>query len=393
MAIQLPVEPSSFLLLGACMFVAGFTSGSITFGVCKSTSMQVLWSTIDHQAKCKLSHPLYPPLLLSAVLLHHSHHVPPLVDDFNHCLWSRGGCIQRHSRSALLSGVWWNPPARSYFILVACCVATTALTSPVHVACPLCVQHLFVFVPLAIFTRRKGSLVLFFSMFPANTCGMFIGVALLLVLPPKPVKLVLAIAVLITALWRWGVNFTIYIKQRRKRRNQTEAVNDASGAAGVSSGGGGVKASGGAEEQRGVEMSLAPSHTAASTSSTDSDHSDNDCQHTNATAMTAVPCEAPTAETGSSVPPKAAAAAGAAGSGAAAPTCKERVVAEFLRNRPSCVVGVGGAIAGFIAGILGGLIAAGGPPLMIFVTVAQLDKALSTWRAHTHTMCVAVGKL
>ena len=135
-------------------------------------------------------------------------------------------------------------------------------------------------------------------------------------------------------------------------------------------------------------MSLAPSHTAASTSSTDSDHSDNGCQHTNATTMTAVPCEAPAVETGSSVPPKAGAAAGTGG--AAAPTCKERVVAEFLRNRPSCVVGVGGAIAGFIAGILGGLIAAGGPPLMIFVTVAQLDKALSTWRTHTHT---AVGKL
>lgn len=144
MAIQLPVEPSSFLLLGACMFVAGFTSGSITFGVCKSTSMQALWSTaLTIKQMQTLSHPLYPPCFcrlycsITAIMFHLLWTISTIVFGLEGAAFKDtvgllsfqvcGGTRPPAVTSFWLLAVWQQPHSPALYMLPAHFVSSTCL--------------------------------------------------------------------------------------------------------------------------------------------------------------------------------------------------------------------------------------------------------------------------
>ena len=183
-------------------------------------------------------------------------------------------------------------------------------------------------------------------MFPTTLVGMVVGVSLLLVLPSEPVQLVLAIVVFVAALWRWGGTIQESLQQRR-RHGQLQPVVAAAQPAEDSAG----------DEAAGIELVEGSGST-----------------------VVAVPGPAALPAEVLATPPSGQASAPVVATPAVlavSSTLQQRCLARLMHSKPTARVGIGGAIAGLVGGVLLGLVGTGGPPIMMFVTIAKLDKSLS----------------
>lgn len=223
--------------------------------------------------------------------------------------------------------------------------------------CVLCdLQYVVIFVPLAWLKRHHVSPILFCAMFPTMLVGMVVGVSLLLVLPSEPVQLVLAIVVFVAALWRWGGTIQESLQQRR-RHGQLQPVVAAAQPAEDSA----------EDEAAGIELVEGSGSTVIVVPATRSPPAA-------AAGVAVLPAEV------LATPPSAQASAPVLATlavPASSATLQQRCLARLMHSKPTARVGIGGAIAGLVSGTLLGLVGTGGPPIMMFVTIAKLDKSLS----------------
>lgn len=222
--------------------------------------------------------------------------------------------------------------------------------------CVLCdLQYVVIFVPLAWLKRHHVSPILFCAMFPTMLVGMVVGVSLLMVLPSEPVQLVLAIVVFVAALWRWGGTIQESLQQRR-RHGQLQSVVAAAQPAGDSA----------EDEAAGIELVEGSGSTVIIVPARSPPPA--------AAGVAVLPAEV------LATPPSAQASAPVLAMPpvpAVSSTLQQRCLVRLMHSKPTARVGIGGAIAGLVSGTLMGLVGTGGPPIMMFVTIAKLDKSLS----------------
>lgn len=217
----------------------------------------------------------------------------------------------------------------------------------------LSVQAVAVVGTLAWLSRKHLNLTLLAIMLPAAVTGILIGSNILISVEDSYIKLGLGVVVFGCALWRWGATIVL---QRHQHQHQRGAATVAPVA-----------------HRTIAVMPTTPGGAAA----------DEKRQSLNSTSTTreeqqleeAAPATESESATGTSSTKRQSLCA----------RCRQRA----RRDVPSKGLAVGAGVAAFLSGLFAGIVGVAGPPLMIFVTVAQLDKSLG---AALHRACLLLHR-
>lgn len=212
----------------------------------------------------------------------------------------------------------------------------------------LSVQAVAVVGTLAWLSRKHLNLTLLAIMLPAAVTGILIGSNILISVEDSFIKLGLGVVVFGCALWRWGA--TIVLRRHHQRGAATVAPVAHRTIAVMPTTPGGAAAH---EKQQPLN----------STSTTQEEQQ----------LEEAAPATESESATGTSSTKRQSLCA----------RCRQRA----RRDVPSKGLAVGAGIAAFLSGLFAGIVGVAGPPLMIFVTVAQLDKSLGTAPHRTARVC------
>lgn len=213
----------------------------------------------------------------------------------------------------------------------------------------LSVQAVAVVGTLAWLSRKHLNLTLLAIMLPAAVTGILIGSNILVSVEDSYIKLGLGVVVFGCALWRWGA--TIVLRRHQHQRGAATVAPVAHRTIAV--------------------MPTTPGGAAAD----EKQQSLNSTRQEEQQLEEAAPATESESATGTSSTKRQSLCA----------RCRQRA----RRDVPSKGLAVGAGIAAFLSGLFAGIVGVAGPPLMIFVTVAQLDKSLG---AAPHRACLLLQK-